>query len=109
MSDFQCIISPYRSWALKRKLDSNILHTCLQTVARLLSADAQEDMRRLRAELASSHLDKAETDALVEHSRMLEAANKQLQERLGIEVLTILATLCTSSFDGGVSPRTQMI
>ena len=78
-------------------------------MARLSSADAQEDMRRLRAELASSHLDNAETDALVEHSRKLEAANKQLQERLGIEVLTILAMLSTSFFDGIVFPRAQMI
>lgn len=55
-------------------------------MACLSSTDAQEDVRRLRAELASSHLDNAETDALVELSRKLEAANKQLQEKLGIEV-----------------------
>ena len=43
-------------------------------------------MRRLRAELASSHLDNVETDALVERAWKLEAANKQLQEKMDAQV-----------------------
>lgn len=53
------------------------------------SADAQEEARKLRAELTSAQLDTAETDALVERARKLEAANKQLKEQLGTAVRTV--------------------
>lgn len=46
------------------------------------SADAQEDVRKLRAEVTSAQLDTAETDALVERARLLEATNKHLREQL---------------------------
>ena len=58
-----------------------LLNKCL-----VRRADAQEEVKKLRAEVASAKLDNAETDALVERARKLEVANKLLQAQLDAEV-----------------------